>query len=74
MAVLPAFQSAGIAQQLLDRAEAELLAQKCIRITLDTTAPLKRAIRFYQRNGFRPSGRVTDFFGMPLYEYVKTLK
>jgi GNAT superfamily N-acetyltransferase len=74
MAVLPAFQSAGIAQQLLDRAEAELLAQKCIRITLDTTAPLKRAIRFSQRNGFRPSGRVTDFFGMPLYEYVKTLK
>lgn len=74
MAVLPSFQSAGIAQQLLERAEAELLAQKCIRITLDTTAPLKRAIRFYQRNGFRPSGRVTDFFGMPLYEYVKTLK
>jgi ribosomal protein S18 acetylase RimI-like enzyme len=61
MAVLPAFQGAGIAQQLLDHAEAELLAQKCVRITLDTTAPLKRAIRFYQRNGFRPSGRVTDF-------------
>jgi GNAT superfamily N-acetyltransferase len=74
MAVLQSFQGAGIAQQLLGRAEAELLAQKCIRITLDTTGPLKSAIRFYQRNGFRPSGRVTDFFGMTLYEYVKTLK
>ena len=74
MAVLPTFQGAEIAQQLLERAEAELRAQKCIRITLDTTAPLKRAIRFYRRNGFRPSGRISDFFGMPLYEYVKILK
>jgi GNAT superfamily N-acetyltransferase len=74
MAVLPSFQGAGIAQQLLDRAQAELLAQKCVRITLDTTAPLKRAIRFYQTNGYRSSGHVTDFFGMWLYEYVEYLK
>jgi ribosomal protein S18 acetylase RimI-like enzyme len=73
MAVLPSCQGAGVAQQLLERAEAELGARKCIRITLDTTEPLKRAIRFYERNGFRPSGRVTDFFGMPLFEYVKNL-
>lgn len=73
MAVLPAGQGAGVAQQLLERAEAELRARKCIRITLDTTEPLKRAIRFYERNGFRPSGRVGDFFGMPLFEYVKIL-
>ena len=71
MAVLSSFQGAGIAQQLLERAEAELVAQKCTRITLDTTEPLQRAIGFYRKNGFRPSGRVTDFFGMPLYEYVK---
>ena len=73
MAVLPFCQGAGVAQQLLERVEAELRARKCIRITLDTTEPLKRAIRFYERNGFRPSGRVTDFFGMPLFEYVKNL-
>ena len=71
MAVLPSWQGARIAQQLLERAEAELVAQKRVRITLDTTEPLKRAISFYQRNGFRPSGQVSDFFGMPLYEYVK---
>jgi len=22
-------------------------------------------------NGYRASGKVTDFFGMPLYEYIK---
>ena len=37
------------------------------------SAPLQRAIRFYERNGYRPSGRVADFFGMPLFEYVKPL-
>jgi N-acetylglutamate synthase-like GNAT family acetyltransferase len=73
MAVFPWCQGAGIAQQLLEQAELELRAKKCIRITLDTTEPLKRATRFYERNGFRPSGRVTDFFGMPLFEYVKSL-
>ena len=31
------------------------------------------AIRFYERNGYVASGRVGDFFGMPLYEYLKPL-
>jgi GNAT superfamily N-acetyltransferase len=73
MAVLPEWQGRGIAEKLLQSAEAELAAQKCSRITLDTTRPLKRAMRFYERHGYRPSGKVTDFFGMPLHEYVKDL-
>jgi GNAT superfamily N-acetyltransferase len=73
MAVLEAWHGAGVAQQLLEHAETELRLQGCTRVTLDTTEPLKRAICFYERNGFRPSGRVTDFFGMPLYEYAKSL-
>jgi ribosomal protein S18 acetylase RimI-like enzyme len=74
MAVLPDCQGAGVAQQLLERAETELRARKCTRVTLDTTEPLRRAIRFYERHGYRPSGKVSDFFGMPLYEYVKDLR
>jgi len=74
MAVLPDCQGTGVAQQLLERAEAELCAKKCTRITLDTTEPLQRAIHFYERHGYRPSGKVRDFFGMPLYEYVKELR
>lgn len=73
MAVRPAWQGRRIADQLLLVAENDLITAGCVRITLDTTVPLQRAIRFYQRNGFVPSGRVTDFFGMPLYEYVKPL-
>jgi ribosomal protein S18 acetylase RimI-like enzyme len=73
MAVHPAWQGHGIADQLLDTVESELFAAGCRRVTLDTTEPLQRAARFYRRHSFVPSGRVTDFFGMPLYEYVKAL-
>jgi ribosomal protein S18 acetylase RimI-like enzyme len=73
MAVLPEWQGQGIAEKLLQTAEAELAARHCSRVTLDTTQPLLRAMRFYEKHGYRPSGRITDFFGMPLHEYVKDL-
>ena len=73
MAVRPRAQGSGIAEGLLEAVEDELAAGGCTRITLDTTAPLRRATRFYERNGYRPSGVVRDFFGMPLFEYVKAI-
>jgi len=73
MAVDPEWHGRGIAQQLLERAESELQARKCHRITLDTTEYLKRASRFYERNGYRRSGKITDFFGMVIHEYVKQI-
>lgn len=73
MAVLPDRQGSGLAGQLLERAESELRDLGCTRVTLDTTEPLKRAVRFYERHGYRATGRVTNFFGMPLYEYAKEL-
>ncbi len=73
MAVLPEWQAKGIALPLLQAAEAELRNNGCRRVTLDTTEPLQGAVRFYKRHGFSPSGRVSDFFGMRLYEYIKLL-
>ena len=73
MAFLPQWQGHGIAEKLLHAAEAELIATNCARITLDTTEPLLRAMRFYEKQGYRRSGKITDFFGMPLHEYVKDL-
>jgi ribosomal protein S18 acetylase RimI-like enzyme len=74
MSVLPEWQGKGVADELLIRAEEELRSRACLYVTLDTTEPLQRAIRFYERHGFRATGRVTDFYGMPLYEYSKTLR
>jgi len=73
MAVLSTWQGAGVAEGLLQTAEDELRTLGCERVTLDTTAPLRRAIRFYEKHGYRATGKVVDFFGMPLYEYARML-
>jgi ribosomal protein S18 acetylase RimI-like enzyme len=73
MAVVPEWQGRGVAEQLLERVEAALAAAGCSIVTLDTTAPLVRAIGFYERHGYVASGTVTDFFGMALYEYRRRL-
>ncbi len=74
MAVLPPWRGRGVAEQLLIRAERELRLSGCGRVSLDTTEPLERAIRFYEKHGYRRSGEIADFFGMPLYEYVRELE
>ena len=73
MAVAPEIQGRGVAERLLAAAETELRGLGCSRVTLDTTQPLQRAIRFYVRQGYKPTGVVTDFFGMPLFEYERRL-
>lgn len=73
MAVRPDAQGGGVAAVLIARALADMRATGIGRVTLDTTAPLARARRFYARHGFRTTGRTTDFFGMPLTEMALDL-
>ena len=71
MAVLPEWAGRGVAPLLLRAAETYLARQGCTIVTLDTTTPLRRAVSFYEKHGYRRTGRVADFFGMPLYEFEK---
>jgi GNAT superfamily N-acetyltransferase len=73
MAVLPKLRGTGLADALLKAIEFWLKDHGCRQVTLDTTLPLSAAMKFYENNGYRKSGQVTDFFGMPLVEYVKEL-
>ena len=73
MAIRPASHRHGLGRRLLRRALDEAALAGSRRVTLDTTAPLEGAVRFYEANGFARTGRVQDFFGMPLYEYAKAL-
>ena len=50
-----------------------LRSNGCRCVTLDTTLPLQAAMSFYQKHGYRRSGKVTDFFSMPLLEFVKEI-
>jgi GNAT superfamily N-acetyltransferase len=72
MAVPPEGHGRGIAQRLLEAMEKHLLTKGSTRISLDTTEPLHRAMCFYEKNGYRRTGKITDFFGMPLIEYAKS--
>jgi ribosomal protein S18 acetylase RimI-like enzyme len=60
MAVDPSSQGAGLAGLLLDAAEQHFRSRGCSRVTLDTTAPLTRAIRFYERQGYRHRNVLRD--------------
>ena len=73
MAVLPEWRGTGLATQLLSAIESWLKENGCRQVTLDTTLPLKSAMRFYEKNGYVRSGKVADFFGMPLLEFSKDL-
>ena len=73
MAVRAEWQGSCVSAELLAHAEEELRNAGCLTITLDTTQPLQRAMRFYEKHGFRATGRVADFFGMPLFEYQKSI-
>jgi GNAT superfamily N-acetyltransferase len=72
-AVLPSREHAGVGRRLLRRALDELTVSGCRRATLGTTAVLVRAAGFYESAGFKRTGRVSDFFGMPLSEYERPL-
>ncbi len=74
MAVRTAWHGVGVAEDLIRAAESELRDQSCARVSLDTTAHLQRAIRFYEKQGFQRSGKIADFFGMELIEFVKVLR
>ena len=73
MAVVPEYQGRGVASRLLGAAQERLRVAGCSRVTLDTTRPLIKAVKFYERHGYRASGTVGDFFGMPLFQYAKYL-
>jgi len=74
MAVLPTYKGTGVSAQLLEAIEAWLRLRGCTRISLDTTQPLLAAMKFYEKHGYSRSGNVSDFFGMPLIEYVKRIR
>jgi N-acetylglutamate synthase-like GNAT family acetyltransferase len=73
MAVRPEWHGSGVSACLLEKAEEELQKAGCTTITLNTTEPLKRASHFYEKYGFRPTGKVGSFFGMSLFEYSKAV-
>ncbi len=73
MAVVPEWRGTGAASFLLAAIENWLRVRGCRHVTLGTTEPLEAAIAFYEKHGYRRTGTISDFFGMSLIEYAKSL-
>jgi ribosomal protein S18 acetylase RimI-like enzyme len=71
MGVHSQLRGRGVAHLLLQQIEKVLFSEGCQRISLDTTAPLQRAMSFYKKHGYRLTGRLIPYFGMELIEHVK---
>jgi ribosomal protein S18 acetylase RimI-like enzyme len=73
MAVRPEFQGSGLGGRLLRRVERDMRAAGCSIASLNTTAVLRRAIGFYEKRGYRGTGRAREWFGMSIHEFSKDL-
>ncbi|UCC19205.1 MAG: GNAT family N-acetyltransferase [Promethearchaeota archaeon] len=74
MAVHPQWQGRNSpAKALLQIVENDAKSRGCTFLTLNTTEILKRAQKFYEKNGFKRTGKMGDFFGSTIYEYIKLL-
>jgi GNAT superfamily N-acetyltransferase len=76
MFVRPAWQGSGLAGALMDRALEEARRRGFSRLTLWAAAGAAQARRFYEKEGWTPTGREDPEspFGLPLVEYEQTLK
>ncbi|MFX0005813.1 MAG: GNAT family N-acetyltransferase [Candidatus Hermodarchaeota archaeon] len=74
MAVHPKWQGKNSpAASLLKAVENDAISNECRFLTLDTTEVLKRAGNFYKKHGFKLTGKIGDFFGSKIYQYIKYL-
>jgi GNAT superfamily N-acetyltransferase len=72
MAVLPAARGRRVGELLLEQIEFYATAHNCSRLFLSTTPFLDRAIRVYERFGFRRTDEGPhDLFGTPLFTMEK---
>jgi GNAT superfamily N-acetyltransferase len=75
MFVTPAWQGSGLAGALMDRAFEEARRRGFSRLTLWAAAGAAQARRFYEKEGWTPTGREDpdSHFGLPLVEYERAI-
>ncbi|HEV7892683.1 MAG TPA: GNAT family N-acetyltransferase [Pyrinomonadaceae bacterium] len=75
MGLAPAARGRGIGELLLRRVECFASEHGFVRLFLSTTPFLSRAIRLYERHGFKRTGEGPDnLFGTPLFTMEKITK
>jgi N-acetylglutamate synthase-like GNAT family acetyltransferase len=73
MAVQPDYQKRGIGLFIFNKIVGLAKIKRINSIFLETSKPLKAAIKFYKKNGFIFTGVTHDFYGIEIYEMIKKL-
>jgi len=71
MAVHPDYQKRGVGLFILKKINKLAIRKNIKTISLDTSKPLKRAIKFYKNFGFKFTGTKKNFYGIDIYEMKK---
>ena len=74
MAVDPRYQNKGIGLQLLQYISDVAKQKNLQQLSLETSKPLEKAIKFYKKFGFKKTGKIRDYFGIEIFEMIKPLK
>jgi len=72
MAVLPDFQRSGIGRFILENINNIAREYKIEKLVLESSSPLKNALNFYEKHGFKKTGVNRDFYGVQIYEMIRT--
>ena len=71
MAVDPLYQTIGVGTLLMNEIKTRALDMGCKCIFLETYHRLKKAIKFYNKHGFRRTGNTRDYYGITVFEMKK---
>ena len=72
MAVLPDMQRSGIGRFILENINYIARDSKIEKLVLESSRPLQNALNFYEKYGFKKTGVTRDFYGVQVYEMIKT--
>lgn len=70
MGVRPGFQGKGIGKKILYEIDRIAKEKECDTISLECYDPLIKAIRLYEKFGFRRTGKEIDYHGITVFEMI----
>lgn len=71
MAVRPHIQRKGIGSLILDEIDRRAQQKNCTIISLECYEPLTKAIKLYEKHGFRKTGKTRSYHGITIFEMKK---
>jgi len=73
MAVKPDYQGKGVGLQILREINELAIRKKCKTISLECFYPLRKAIKLYEKFGFKKTGKIRNYYGIKIFGMLKEI-